>query len=118
MPAGVWGRLWGGGGVRVCAHPFGTCGFGHATKVVLKPGFYVVHGHHQNHVLPAPFISLEDAADYPEEFQALMDAVLTTDKLVFLVENFKRQEEAGEVGAAQGVVDVNGMDDIIGDSPL
>jgi hypothetical protein len=38
--------------------------------------------------LPAPFIFLEDAADYPEEFQTLMNAALTTERLVFLVENF------------------------------
>ena len=106
------------GGVRVCAHPAGRCGFAHAIKMILKEGFYVMHGHHENNLLPAPFISLEDAADYPEEFQTLMNAVLTTERLVFLVENFKRQEEAGEVGAAQGVADVNGMDEIIGDSPL
>ena len=112
------GKVMGVGGVRVCAFLTGRCGCAHRNKLVLKEGYYVMHGHHENNLVPAPFISLEDATDYPEEFQTLMNAVLTTEKLIFLVENFKRQEKDGEVGAAQGVADVNGMDQIIGGSPL
>ena len=112
------GGVLGKGGIRVCVHPTGSCGFAHANKLVLEAGHYVMHGDQANHLLPAPSISLQDAEDYPEELQTLMNTDLSTDKLAFLVEHFKPQEDAGEVGAAQGVEDVSGMDLNIGSSPL
>ena len=96
------GRVLGKGGIRVCAHPTGSCGFAHENKLNLEPGYYVMHGDFVNHLLPSPSISLQDAEDYPEDLQTLVNAELSTDKLSIFGGAFQTSGGCWGGGCCQG----------------
>ena len=93
-------------GIRVCFEPVVDCMFAHAVKINLPPGYYVQPSNHPNQLLPAPFISMSEAELHPRELETIQEGEFTTDKLIYLVENFGSTDDADEAAAVEAVGEV------------
>jgi len=90
-------------GNRVCYQLVGNCIYGHAVKYNLPPGYYIQPSNHPNQLLPEPSISMSAAELHPSELNAIQEGEFSTDKLIYLVENFGATE--GEETAAVEAVE-------------
>ena len=93
-------------GNRVCYELLGDCMFAHAVKNNLPPGYYIQPSNHPNQLLPTPFISMSKAELHPLELEAIQEGEFSTDKLIYLVENFGSGEDADETAAVKAVKEV------------
>ena len=93
-------------GNRVCYELVGDCIFAHAVKNNLPPGYYVQPSNHPNQLLPAPFISMSEAELHPLELKAIQEGEFSTEKLIYLVENFASSDDVDETAAVKVVKEV------------
>lgn len=100
------GRVTSKTGNRVCYELLGDCMFGHAVKNNLPPGYYIQPSSHPNQLLPAPFISMSKAELHPLELEAIQEGEFSTDKLIYLVENFASTDDVDEAAAVKTVKEV------------
>jgi len=100
------GRVTSKAGNRVCYELLGDCSFAHSVKNNLPPGYYIQPSNHPNQLLPEPSISMSAAELHPSELKAIQEGEFSTEKLIYLVQNFGLTDGTDEAAAVEVVEEV------------